>query len=93
MSPAPLPDDKQLERFVLGNGTECEEQEVLAYLENDPQGPERLKRIDQRLGTLVTGLRSSGYGSEAAFWRGLHAARHIFGDKSQHDLLDRKSVV
>ena len=30
MSPAPLPDDKQLERFVLGNGTECEEQEVLA---------------------------------------------------------------
>ena len=87
MSPVPLPDDKQLERFVLGNGTECEEQQVLAYLENDPQGPERLKRIDQRLGTLVTGLRSSGYGSEAAFWRGLHAARHIFGDKSQQDLL------
>jgi len=77
MKSNPVPDDKQLERFLLGNATECEEQEVLAYLESDPEGPERLKRIDQKLGIWVTGLRSSGYGSEAAFWRGLHAARHL----------------
>lgn len=85
MTPEISPDDKLLERFLLGNATEVEEQTVLAFLERDPGGPERLKQIDQKLGTLITGLRSSGYGSEAAFWRGLHAARHLLASNLSND--------
>ena len=72
---------------MLGNSTEVEEQAVLAFLERDPDGPGRLKQIDQKLGTLITGLRSSGYGSEAAFWRGLHAAIHLLAFNLPHDFL------